>query len=125
MEGVDLHDQSFEGMAGAGPQLVLAHQILIAQRYQFALALMKRKGTEGVDLHDHSLEGTAGAGPALARQGQNLAHRHRLAMGMEGADLHEEQELPLVAMEGAGAVMGMEGVDSQGQKKCSCRLGSR
>lgn len=124
-DGADLLDRSLEATAGAGPQLVLAHQILIALRCQFALALMKRKATEGADLHDQSLEGMVGAVPVLAHRDQNLAHRQSRAkmMGMEGADLHEG--LPSVAMEGAGAVMGMDDVDSQrhqNSQNCRCRL---
>lgn len=106
MEGAGLRSPCLEVMEGAGPQLLLAHQILIAlqHRFQTALAPKKRKGMEGVDLHDQCLEGMAGAGSLLVLANQCSAHRQNLAMEMEGDDLHKQPRFPLLAMEGVDAV---------------------
>lgn len=105
----------------AGIQIQL-HQLLL--QCLLALALMKKKGMEGADLQNPSLVEMVGAALVLGLAHQYHAlRRHLAAMGTEGADSHKEARLPLVAMEGAVAVVVMEGVDFllQREQLCTCR----
>merc|ERR1739848_8965 len=73
-------------MAGGGHQLVIAHQILIAQRHlRCHHALVKRRGMEGADLHEDCLEEMVGAGLLLAHQwfAQTVVMEGRFAKSTE------------------------------------------
>lgn len=93
MEGVALHDQSWEEMADAELRLI-AHQGLIALALAPMTAVM-----EGADLHDQCWEKMAGVVSLLLLASQCRAHPHHLVMAMEGGVLQKPLALLLVVVD--------------------------
>lgn len=96
-EGVDLPNQSLEGMGGVGlPLPPIVHQILIAKQQRFLHVLVKRKEMDGADSHEDFLVGMVVAGLPLAHQCLAQTMRMSQRKVTAGADLHKPQDRPLI-----------------------------